>query len=248
MLSYPVNLLHIILAYTHHQSLESFVPHSKLQETSKLQWLLVFLLKDHTHSKIGNTVSPMANREYTIERDRWGRERLVRTASNREGGSHGRARSTRELLNEAEEREQLLNGEILSLQTRLSYAQRDNWQYQNIVNEHQHCRNLRGQLEAQVREVRRLEDLLADEEDTTAGLKHKNEELREKYRLMKRGSREEEFKLRYEEKLAEVEVLRRRLAEKDELLALAETRITDKNRTIVYLKNYLRNHGFHVAD
>lgn len=190
----------------------------------------------------------MANREYTIERDRWGRERLVRTASNREGGSHGRARSTRELLNEAEEREQVLNGEILSLQTRLSYAQRDNWQYQNIVNEHQHCRNLRAQLEAQIREVRRLEDLLADEEDTTARLKHKNEELKEKYRLMKRGSREEEFKLRYEEKLAEVEVLRRRLAEKDELLALAETRITDKNRTIVYLKNYLRNHGFHVAD
>jgi hypothetical protein len=65
---------------------------------------------------------------------------------------------------------------------------------------------------------------------------------------MKRASREEEFKLRYEEKLAEVELLRRRLVEKDELLALSETRISDKNRTIVYLKNYLRNHGFHVAD
>jgi hypothetical protein len=153
----------------------------------------------------------------------------------------------RELLNEAEERE-VLKGEVLSLQARLSYAQRDNWQYQNLVNEHRHCRNLRGELEAQVREVRRLEDLLADEEDTTARLKRKNEELKEKYRLMKRGNREEEFKLRYEEKRAEGEVLRRRLAERDEMLALAETRIANKNRTILYLKNYLRSHGFNVAD
>jgi hypothetical protein len=90
--------------------------------------------------------------------------------------------------------------------------------------------------------------LLADEEDANGRLRHKHEELKEKYRLFKRGSREEEFKLRYEEKLAEVELLRRRLAEKDELLALEETRITDKNRTIVYLKDYLRRHGFHVAD
>lgn len=187
-------------------------------------------------------------KNYSIERDGRGRERLVRTSSNREGGSHGRARSTRELLNEAEEREQRLNDEILSLQTRLSYAQRDSWQYQNIANEHQHCRNLRAQLDAQVREVRRLEDLLADEEDVSARLRHKYEELKEKYRNMRRGNREEEYKLAYEEKLAEVELLRRRLAEKDELLALGETRIADKNRTIVYLKNYLRSRGFHVAD
>ncbi|KAN0119685.1 hypothetical protein V8E51_001893 [Hyaloscypha variabilis] len=188
------------------------------------------------------------NREYRIERDGRGRERLVRSSSHREGGSHGRGRNARELLSDAEEQIETLNGEILSLQTRLSYAQRDNWQYQNIVNEHQQCRNIRAQLDAQVREVRRLEDLLADEEDTSARLRHKNEELKEKYRLMKRGSREEEFKLRYEEKLAEVEVLRRRLVEKDELLGVEETRIAEKNRTIVYLKDYLRRHGFHVAD
>ena len=194
-------------------------------------------------------MSPMANnREYRIERDGRGRERLVRSSSYREGGSHGRARSARELLNEAEERIETLNGEILSLQTRLSYAQRDNWQFQNIVNEHQQCRNTRAQLDAQVREVRRLEDLLADEEDASARLRHKNEELKEKYRLMKRGNREDEFRLRYEEKLAEVEVLRRRLAEKDQLLGVEETRIADKDRTIVYLKDYLRRHGFHVAD
>jgi hypothetical protein len=190
----------------------------------------------------------MPSRDYTIERDGRGRERIVRTSSNRERGSHGRARSMRELLNDAEEREEELKGEVLSLQTRLSYAQRDNWQYQNLVNEHRHCRNLRGELETQVREVRRLEDLLADEEDTTARLKRKNEELKEKNRLMKRGNREEEFRSRYEEKLAEVEVLRRRLAERDEMLALAETRIANKNRTILYLKNYLRSHGFNVAD
>jgi hypothetical protein len=172
----------------------------------------------------------------------------VRSSSHREGGSHGRGRNVRELLSDAEEQIETLNGEILSLQTRLSYAQRDNWQYQNIVNEHQQCRNIRAQLDAQVREVRRLEDLLADEEDTSARLRHKNEELKEKYRLMKRGNREEEFKLRYEEKLAEVEVLRRRLVEKDELLGVEETRIAEKNRTIVYLKDYLRRHGFHVAD
>ncbi|PMD35290.1 hypothetical protein L207DRAFT_436087 [Hyaloscypha variabilis F] len=188
------------------------------------------------------------NREYRIERDGRGRERLVRSSSHREGGSHGRGRNARELLSDAEEQIETLNGEILSLQTRLSYAQRDNWQYQNIVNEHQQCRNIRAQLDAQVREVRRLEDLLADEEDTSARLRHKNEELKEKYRLMKRGNREEEFKLRYEEKLAEVEVLRRRLVEKDELLGVEETRIAEKNRTIVYLKDYLRRHGFHVAD
>ena len=91
-----------------------------------------------------------------------------------------------------------------------------------------------------------MEDRLADEEDTNARLRGKNEELKERYRLMKRGSREEDYRQRYEEKLAEVELLRRRLVDRDERLVLAETRISDKNRTIVYLKNYLRTHGFRV--
>ena len=189
----------------------------------------------------------MADRDYRIERDGRGRERLVRSTSHRgHGGSHGRGQSTRELLNEAEEREQILNGEIAALQTRLSYAQRDLWQYQTAATEHQQCRNIRAQLDAQIREVRRLEDRLADEEDINARLRGKNEELKERYRLMKRGSREEDYRQRYEEKLAEVELLRRRLIDRDEKLALAETRISDKNRTIAYLKNYLRTHGFHV--
>jgi len=188
----------------------------------------------------------MANREYRIERDSRGRERLVRSASHREGGSHGRGRTTRELLNESEEREQVLNGEILSLQTRLSYAQRDNWQLQTIANEHQQCRHIRGQLDAQVREVQRLEDLLADEDDDTGRLRRKYEDLKEKYRVTK--GKEEEYRLLCAEKVAEVDVLRRRLADQADLARLQETRISEKNRTIVYLKDYLRNHGFQVAD
>jgi len=107
---------------------------------------------------------------------------------------------------------------------------------------------MREQLEAQVREVRRIEDLLGDEEDKSDRLLHKNEKLEEKLRLMKRGSRDMEYKARYEEKLLEGEVLRQRLVERDEELRLAQTRISDKNQTILYLKNYLRTHGFRVAD
>ncbi|KAE9365527.1 hypothetical protein N431DRAFT_488665 [Stipitochalara longipes BDJ] len=62
------------------------------------------------------------------------------------------------------------------------------------------------------------------------------------------GSREGHFKLGYEEGLAEVGTLQLRLTEKDDVLTLANTRIAEKNRTILYLKDYLRNHGFHVGD
>jgi chromosome segregation ATPase len=205
-----------------------------------------FFLKDLIQSKIENTLNQMANRDYRIERDSRGRERLVRSSSHREGGFHGRGKTTRELLNEAEEREQVLNGEVLSLQTQLSYAQRDNWQLQTIVNEHQQCRHIRAQLDAQVREVGRLEDLLADEDEDTGRLRRKYEDLKEKYRVTK--SKEEEYRLLCTEKVAEVEVLRRRLADQVDLARLQETRITERNRTIAYLKNYLRTHGFHVAD
>jgi ribosomal protein L16 Arg81 hydroxylase len=96
-------------------------------------------------------------------------------------------------------------------------------------------------LEAQVREVSRLEDLLTDEED-------KNERLKEKIRLLKRGSGHEGYRTRFEEKVLEVELLRQRLAEREELVRLAETRVAEKNRTILYFKNYLRTHGFRVED
>jgi hypothetical protein len=96
-------------------------------------------------------------------------------------------------------------------------------------------------MEAQVREVSRVEDLLADEED-------KNERLKEKIRLLKRGSGNDIYRTRFEEKVLEVELLRQRIAEREQVIRLAETRVAEKNRTILYLKNYLRTHGFTVED
>ncbi|KAH7346421.1 hypothetical protein BKA65DRAFT_276343 [Rhexocercosporidium sp. MPI-PUGE-AT-0058] len=203
----------------------------------------------------------MSSRRPYIERDSRGRERLVlggRSPSHRRTSSYG-DKTTQQLLDEAEAREQTLISEVSSLQTRLSMAQRDQWHLQNlrtehqrVVNEHYQCRNVRVQLDAQIREVRRMEDLLVEEEERNAKLVHKNEKLEEKVRLLKRGSGSmtvvEGWQRRYEEKLLEVEMLRQRLVERDEGLRLAETRIADKNSTIVYLKNYLRTHGFRVED
>jgi predicted RNase H-like nuclease (RuvC/YqgF family) len=101
--------------------------------------------------------------------------------------------------------------------------------------------HLHAQLEAQVREVSRLEDLLADEEDN-------NEKLKEKIRIMRRGGADDGDRVRFEEKVLEAELLRVRVAEREELVRLAETRVAEKNRTILYLKNYLRTHGFRVED
>ena len=190
----------------------------------------------------------MANTRTYVERDSRGRERLVVSRGNSRRRSSSQRRSTRELLNDAEEREQVLIAQVQSLQTRLSFAERNEWQYQNLrrehqnlVNEHYQCRNVRAQMEAQVREVSRVEDLLADEED-------KNEELKEKIRLLKRGSGHDGYRARFQEKVEEVELLRQRIAERENLIRLAETRVAEKNRTILYLKNYLRTHGFRVED
>ncbi|KAG4432469.1 hypothetical protein IFR05_012059 [Cadophora sp. M221] len=203
----------------------------------------------------------MSTRRPYIERDSRGRERLVlsggRSPSHHRRTSSNGEPTTHQLLVEAESREQTLISEVSSLQTRLSMAQRDQWHLQNlrtehqrVVNEHYQCRNVGAQLDAQVREVRRVEDLLGEEEERNAKLEHKNEKLEEKIRMLKRGSAgaAEGYQRRYEEKLLEVEVLRQRVLERDELVRLAETRIAEKNRTIVYLKNYLRTHGFRVED
>jgi DNA repair exonuclease SbcCD ATPase subunit len=201
----------------------------------------------------------MPHRTAYIERDARGRERLVIPRSGR-AHSHGR-KSDRELLNESEEREATLGVEISALQTRLSYAQRDQWQlqqlreeHQRLIHEHSGCRNIHAQLETQVREVRRIEDLLADEQDQSERLQRKIEDLKEKIRLMRRTSGEfEVYRARYEEKSLEVDVLKQRLMERDqqlidreEQLRLAETRIADRNSTILYFKNYLRSKGFRV--
>ena len=193
-----------------------------------------------------------------VERDSRGRQRLVipRSSSHHRSSSRGR-RSTRELLNEAEEREQTLIAQVQSLQTRLSFAERNEWQHQNLrrdhhtlVNEHHHTH---AQLEAQVREVSRLEDLLVDQEAEYARLTRKNEKLEDKIHALRRESGHESYRARFEEKVMEVELLRRRLEERDEAIRLrdeaarlAETRLTEKNNTIVYLKSFLRTQGFRV--
>lgn len=196
----------------------------------------------------------MSNRRGYIERDSRGRERLVlgRTSSHRRAASDGH-HTTAQLLEESEAREQSLLSEVSSLQTRLSEAQRDQWhlqtlrtEHQRVVNEHYQCRSLRGQLDANAREVTRLDDLLAEEEDKTEHLQHKVEKLEEKVRLLKRGSSDQGYRMRYEEKLREVEVLRERMVEKDNTLRLAEARITDRDGTIAYFRNYLRTHGFRI--
>ncbi|KAF4627082.1 hypothetical protein G7Y89_g11070 [Cudoniella acicularis] len=215
----------------------------------------------------------MSNRRGSayVERDRHGHERLViRRSSSRE-----RRSSSRELI-EAEERYDALQAEVGRLQTRLSFEQRNAWNLQRenerLSAEHYNCHNIQTQLDNEIREVRRLEDLLDDEEK-------KSERLEEKLRLMKRGltgKREdaEGYRLSYEQKVQEVEVLRVRLAEMDEINRLNEGRLAEKNRalveknreitekkaaiveknmalkhkdnTISYLKEYLRTHGFVV--
>lgn len=210
----------------------------------------------------------MSSRRGYVDRDGRGRERIVIPRSGsyhrtRSQSYDGQRKSTRQLLEEAEERETVLATEVASLQTRLSFAQRAEWQlqnlqrdHQNLRTEHQQCQHVRAQLQAQVREVGRLEDLLAD-------VQEKYDELKEKYRLMKRGSASGEgYKIRFEEKAMEVDLLRHRLSERDETillletklderdnaLRLAETRISDRDSTIRYLKSYLRAHGFRVED
>lgn len=199
-----------------------------------------------------------------IERDSRGRERLVvsRAGSRRRSSSQGRV-PLRDLLEEAEARQEALAAEVRSLQIQLSEAKRSEWHLQNlriehqkVVNEHYGCRRMEAQLEGQVREVRKVDTLLAQEEDRNRQLVHKNERLEEKIRLMKRGSREGEgLREGYEQKLLEVEILRQRLVERDseirdrdDTIRLAETRIREKNSRIVYLTNFLRTKGFRVLD
>ncbi len=185
-----------------------------------------------------NTIIPIT--KWTVERDDRGRERVVRAPFRQESRSRGRSKSTLELLKEAEEREQQLKSEIMSLQTRLSSTQRERWQ---MANDCQQIKNFPAQFEAQAREVRRLEEMITDEEK-------KIESLEMKSRLVKRGkgAMDEEIRARCEEKLREIEALKQAIKAKDEQVSAAETRITDKNKTIVYLKEFLRKNGFRVAD
>lgn len=205
----------------------------------------------------------MANRRGYFERDSRGRERVIierRPSRRRSGsGSHARHRSTndRELLIEAQEREALLTASIQQLSAEnqqlrreLSLAQRDQWTLQNLQAEHHRCHNLRAQLQEQGNVLRRLELKLEVEQDKT-------EELRGRIR---RGSSAEAtgYRQRYEEKAAEVELLRRRmaeqeelvrmrLAEQDELMRLSQVRLEDKGRLVNYLRGVLADYGIRVT-
>ena len=232
--SYPIQLLQIIVAETLFPIIKHITA-SDLQITRGFHWLLDDFLKSQSIITIGNTLYPMAKKRAFVERNSRGKERIVLTRSS----SLGRP-STRELLHEAEAREQDLIAQNQDLRARLSFAQKAEWTLQNVRLEHQrlaeehyHCRHLRAQLEAQVREVRRIEDKLEDEE-------YRSEKLEEKIRLLKRGRGGHDYRQRYEQKVQEVELLRRRLSESERL---SETRLADKNRIILYLKNILRAHG-----
>ena len=205
----------------------------------------------------------MPHKTAYIERDSRGRERLViprRSHSHGRTHSHGR-KSDRELLNESEEREAALGVELAAVQNRLSMAERDKWenrtlteQHQRLLHDHHQCHNLHAQLDAQVREVRRIEDVLADEEykserlhQRVQKLEEKIDDLKEKNRVLKRTSGDYEvWRLRYDEKAVEADVLRLQLTERDEQIRRADLRIQEKNSTISLLKDYLRQHGFRV--
>ena len=148
--------------------------------------------------------------------------------------------STAELLIAAEQREASLIAENAVLRNRLSIAERDSWElrnltadYQRLINEHQQCRNLRAQLDSQIRETRRVEGRLDDEKVRTRRL---TEALR--------GLRTIEE--RYIQKRDEVEVLTRMVLEHQDALALWETRIAEKDRRIAYLRRLLRQLGVDV--
>lgn len=92
--------------------------------------------------------------------------------------------------------------------------------------------SLLAQLEAEKQEVIRIDDLLYGKE-----LEH--DELKEKYKQLKRSSSSRrhsrsrsgssDFRRAFEEKAQEAEVLRVRLAERDEYIKLEEARIMEKN-------------------
>jgi predicted nucleic acid-binding Zn-ribbon protein len=195
---------------------------------------------------VGNTVSHMNKRGLYIERDRHGRERLVMLPSNDRG--------IRVQLAEVEERARVLTEEIGRLRTSLSSEQRNAWTMHRDKERLQvENGNLYHEIDNEKNRARKLEDLLDAEEKRA-------ERLEEKIRLMKRGithhgEQSDGYRRRYEEKVAEVELLRVRLRERDDLIRLNEDRLIEKdkslirkNETIAYFKSFLRSEGFRVED
>lgn len=189
-----------------------------------------------------------------VERGPNGRNRFVIPRGRRHSGSSEHDSYTpNERFSAAQGRMEALEIQIGQLQNRLSFEQSNNWtarrENERLAAENY---NLQAQLEDERQEVKRWEDMLFD-------LEKKHEKLEDKYKHLKRESRSRsegsDYRNAYEEKATEVEMLRDRLAERDDLIRLEETRISEKDHllrkkaeTIAYFKDYLRTHGFRVED
>lgn len=174
----------------------------------------------------------MANRNGYIERDRHGRERLIITSTQRRASSRSRL-STRELLNAAEEREDVLIIRNQQLESQLAWSQgheqRAKSEYNQIV----------AQLQSQADATRRVQERLQEEKD-------KSTALEDRVRMMQRTSYES-YRQRYEDLLLEVEDLRAGLRSKDEAIRLNGLKLEKRNQLILELKGHLMRLGFRVV-
>ena len=173
----------------------------------------------------------MANRDRYIERDRYGNERLVIRTSPRPSSS--RRMSTRELLNAAEEREEVLIIRNEQLVNQLAWAQAEERRAK------EECGQLAARLQAQAEATRQIRDQLNDEKARTAALETR-------VRLMQRTSGEG-YRQRNEALAADMENMRAALRDRDEALRLSNIRLDNKTQTIVDLKAHLMRLGYRVV-
>lgn len=174
------------------------------------------------------------------------------------GRSSGR-KSDRQLLAESEEREAALDVQIATLQTRLSYTERDLWQLQNsqadhqrLINTHNGCRHMQAQLEGQIRhtrdqlegqmsEVRRFKDLLFKEEDETKRLLRQIKKLDETIRLLKRTSGDYEvYRQKYDDKKAELDICLKKYDDKTLDVERLRRKLVEKDRQLFDCNDAIR--------
>jgi hypothetical protein len=90
-----------------------------------------------------------------------------------------------------------------------------------------------------------LEDQKKGATKLPANREVKIKKLKENYAKMMKVE-ESEYKAGYEEVLREAESLKQAVQEEDEMVRLSKKWIADKDRTVLYLKNHLRQHSFRV--
>lgn len=157
-----------------------------------------------------------------------------------------------------------LEVELSLLQDRLSREQQSNWELgrrgEDARRLHHDIQTLQNERNHNLQQIKDLEDDWEEEH-------RKYEEMKEKYKMLKRNSSQEvqrfdNYQIRYEEKCLrlneksqEVEVLRQRLRERDELILYNEGKIAQKDQSlrekrkfIDYLTSFLRNLGYSVVD